>query len=87
MSDIHVRVEGRVGRITLTRPQALNALTTGMVAAIDAAVTAWRDDPAIACVLIDAEGDRAFSAGGDIQEVYTPRQGRRRGLRPRLLGG
>ena len=70
MSDIHVRVEGRVGRITLTRPQALNALTTGMVAAIDAAVTAWRDDPAIACVLIDAEGDRAFSAGGDIQEVY-----------------
>jgi len=69
--DIHVRVEGRVGRITLTRPQALNALTTGMVAAIDAAVTEWRDDPAIACVLIDATGDRAFSAGGDIQEVYA----------------
>lgn len=70
MSDIHVRVEGRVGRITLTRPQALNALTTGMVAAIDVAVTAWRDDPAIACALIDAEGERAFSAGGDIEEVY-----------------
>ena len=70
MSDIHVRVEGRVGRITLTRPQALNALTTGMVAAIDRAVTAWRDDLAIACVLIDASGDRAFSAGGDIHEVY-----------------
>ena len=71
MSDIHVRVEGRVGRITLTRPQALNALTTGMIAAIDAAVTAWRDDPAIACVLIDAAGDRAFSAGGDIAEVHA----------------
>ena len=69
-ADIHVRVEGRVGRITLTRPQALNALTTGMIAAIDAAVTAWRDDAAIACVLIDATGDRAFSAGGDINEVY-----------------
>jgi enoyl-CoA hydratase len=71
MSDIHVRVEGRVGRITLTRPRALNALTTGMVAAIDAAVSGWRDDPAVACVLIDAEGERAFSAGGDIEEVYS----------------
>ena len=36
-ADIHIRVEGHVGRITLTRPQALNALTTGMIAAIDAA--------------------------------------------------
>lgn len=68
--DIDIRVVGRAGRITLTRPQALNALTYQMCLEIDAALLAWRDDPAVALVVIDAEGDRAFCAGGDIQEMY-----------------
>ena len=46
-----------------------------MVQAIDAALAAWADDPAVALVLIDAEGPRAFCAGGDIADVY--RSGRR----------
>lgn len=71
MSDIAIRVEGRAGRITLTRPQALNALTYEMCMAIDAALIAWRDDPAVQMVLIDAEGPRAFSSGGDIAEMYA----------------
>jgi enoyl-CoA hydratase/carnithine racemase len=70
MSDIAVRVEGRAGRITLTRPEALNALSYEMARAIDEALAAWADDPAVALVLIDAEGERAFCAGGDIQELY-----------------
>ena len=32
MSDLAIRIEGRAGRITLTRPQALNALSYDMVA-------------------------------------------------------
>jgi enoyl-CoA hydratase/carnithine racemase len=71
MSDIAIRIEGRAGRITLTRPQALNALTYEMCMAIDAALTAWRDDPAVQVVLIDAEGPRAFCSGGDIAEMYA----------------
>lgn len=71
MADIDIRTEGRAGRITLTRPQALNALTYEMCLAIDAALVGWRDDPAVALVLIDAEGERAFSAGGDIAEMYA----------------
>ncbi|THH38346.1 enoyl-CoA hydratase/isomerase family protein [Aliishimia ponticola] len=70
MSDISIRVEGRAGRITLTRPQALNAMTYDMCTAIEAAVDAWRTDDAVALVLIDAEGERAFCAGGDIAELY-----------------
>jgi len=70
MTEISIRTEGRAGRITLTRPRALNALTHAMTLAIDAALGAWRDDPAVAFVLIDAEGDRAFCAGGDLQEIY-----------------
>ena len=75
MTDIAIRTEGRAGRITLARPQALNALTHAMVRAIDAALRDWADDPAVALVLIDAEGERAFCAGGDIADVY--RSGRR----------
>ncbi len=68
--DIHIRKEGRAGRITLTRPRALNALSYDMCTAIEGALDAWREDDAVALVLIDAEGDKAFCAGGDIQQLY-----------------
>lgn len=70
MTDIAIRVQGRAGRITLTRPQALNALTHAMCLDILAALDAWAQDPAVAVVVIDAEGERAFCAGGDIAAVY-----------------
>lgn len=70
MADIHIRTEGHAGRITLTRPKALNALSHDMALQVDAALVAWRDDPAVALVLFDAEGPRAFCSGGDIVAVY-----------------
>lgn len=69
-SDVHVRVEGGVGRITLTRPQALNAVNQPIVDAMTEALLGWQDDEAIRLVLIDAEGGKAFSAGGDLAFVY-----------------
>ena len=71
MSDLSIRIEGRAGRITLTRPKALNALSYEMCLAIEDALDAWTDDDSVALVIIDAEGDKAFCAGGDIQELYS----------------
>lgn len=71
MSEILIRREGRAGRITLNRPEALNALSYPMCLALDAALIGWRDDPDVALVLIDAAGDRAFCAGGDIAQLYA----------------
>jgi enoyl-CoA hydratase len=68
--DIRIRVEGHAGRITLARPGALNALTHDMIRAIDRALIDWAHDPSVRLVLIDAEGERAFCAGGDIAFVY-----------------
>jgi enoyl-CoA hydratase len=65
--DVIFRVEGRLGRITLARPQALNALTEPMCAAMLAGLRAWADDLAVASVVIEAEPGRAFCAGGDIR--------------------
>lgn len=71
MSDISIRIEDRAGRITLQRPKALNAMTYDMCMAIEAAFDEWRDDPAVALIVIDAQGDRAFCSGGDIAELYA----------------
>jgi enoyl-CoA hydratase len=70
MTDLLIRTEGCAGRITLNRPAALNAVTWEMCLAIERALDAWRDDPAVALVVIDAAGERAFSAGGDLTEMY-----------------
>jgi enoyl-CoA hydratase len=70
MSDLDIRRRGHAGRITLTRPKALNALTYGMCLDIEAALDAWAIDAAIQLIVVDAEGDRAFCAGGDIVEMY-----------------
>jgi enoyl-CoA hydratase len=68
--DIDIRIEGHAGRITLNRPKALNAVTYQMCLDIEAALDAWAEDDAVKLLLIDAEGERAFCAGGDIQEMY-----------------
>jgi enoyl-CoA hydratase len=68
--SIRIRKIGRIGQITLQRPEALNAVTYEMVLAIEEALDAWRDDDEVACVLIDAEGHKAFSAGGDLQFMH-----------------
>nr|WP_299739229.1 3-hydroxyisobutyrate dehydrogenase [uncultured Roseobacter sp.] len=76
MQDVLIRTIGRTGRITLNRPSALNAMTYDMCLAIEAAFEAWRDDPGVVQIVLDAAGDRAFCAGGDIAELYeTGRQG------------
>lgn len=68
--DIRIRITGKAGRITLNRPQALNAMTYDMCMAIEAALHDWRDNDAVALVVIDAAGDKAFCAGGDIAQLY-----------------
>jgi enoyl-CoA hydratase/carnithine racemase len=66
---VHARIDGRVGRIVLDRPRALNALDPGMIRACAAALDSWRDDPAVHAVVIEGAGGRAFCAGGDIRAI------------------
>ncbi|MGH7153535.1 MAG: enoyl-CoA hydratase/isomerase family protein, partial [Acetobacteraceae bacterium] len=61
--------DGRVGRLVLNRPAALNALDLGMIRACTHALDAWRDDPHIHAVVVEGAGERAFCAGGDIRAI------------------
>lgn len=71
MDDISIRKVGKTGRITLTRPKALNAMSYAMCIAIEDALDAWAIDDDVKMIVIDAEGQKAFCAGGDIAELYN----------------
>jgi enoyl-CoA hydratase len=68
--DVIVAAEGRLRRITLNRPKALNALTLDMAATMIAFLREWSADPAVGAVLIDGAGERGLCAGGDIRALY-----------------
>lgn len=68
--DVLIRKQGRAGRITLNRPTALNALTWAMALEIEKALDAWADDAEVKVVVVDAAGEKAFCAGGDIANLY-----------------
>ncbi|MGI9524165.1 MAG: enoyl-CoA hydratase/isomerase family protein [Hyphomicrobiaceae bacterium] len=72
-SDLIARRDGRAGRITLNRPQALNALTYNQILTIEKTLDTWANDGNIKLVLLDGAGDRAFCAGGDILAMYENR--------------
>ena len=68
--EVLVRELGALRRITLNRPQALNALTLGMSGTMTAFLRAWAKDPAAGAVLIDGAGERGLCAGGDLRALY-----------------
>lgn len=77
---VHTSIGNGTGFITLDRPKALNSLSLEMLRAITAALLAWRDDSAVAAVVIRSSSEKAFCAGGDIRFFHdagraTPQTG------------
>lgn len=68
---VRVAREGDIVRLTLDRPERLNAVSLRMRDALWGALTLLRDDPTVRCAILHGEGDRAFSAGADITEFGT----------------
>jgi enoyl-CoA hydratase len=61
-------IQGRVGLITLNRPQALNALNAQLIAELNLALDRLESDPGIGCMVITGS-PKAFAAGADIKEM------------------
>jgi enoyl-CoA hydratase len=72
--EVIVQRRGHALWITLNRPQALNALNHPMAVTIHRAIIDAIADPAVAHIVIDGAGDRAFCAGGDV--ALLGREGR-----------
>ena len=58
-----------VALVTLSRPEALNALDFALIAELTDALEALDLDPACRCIVLTGSGDRAFAAGADIREL------------------
>ncbi|KCZ99659.1 enoyl-CoA hydratase/isomerase [Hyphomonas polymorpha PS728] len=68
--------QGRTGRLTLNRPEALHALNSDMVPLITDALLAWEGDEDVDLVVVDhAEGTRGFCAGGDVRMLAESGKG------------
>ncbi|PRX31615.1 enoyl-CoA hydratase/carnithine racemase [Paraburkholderia sp. BL18I3N2] len=72
--EVATYVANRIGFIELDRPKALNALSTGMIRAMHAALDQWREDPDVLAVVVRSQHPRAFCAGGDIRFLYESAQ-------------
>ena len=68
MEPILVERRGRVGLVTLNRPDKLNALNSALVNQLEQALHELDGDDEVGAIVITGAGERAFSAGGDMAE-------------------
>jgi enoyl-CoA hydratase len=68
--NILVKQQGRVGIITLNRPEALNALNDALGNEVLAAAQEFDQNSGIGAIIITGSG-RAFAAGADIKEMAS----------------
>lgn len=69
---LSVRIDGGVLRLTMNRPAQRNALSEGLIAALQEAIDGAAADPAVRVVVVAATGP-AFSAGHDLKEITVHR--------------
>lgn len=69
-TNILVEQRGRVGLVTLNRPEALNALDKATMDQLVAVFTAMDADPGVGAVVITGS-TKAFAAGADIKEMAS----------------
>ena len=69
MTDILLRDDSdNIATLTLNRPAARNALSMGLMQALDDALAAIAGDPSVKAVIVAANGP-AFCAGHDLREI------------------
>ena len=62
---------GTLGLIALNNPRALNAMTLEMFQALEHKLMEWRQRDDIVCVVLHADSEKAFCAGGDVKALVT----------------
>jgi enoyl-CoA hydratase len=68
--NILTEIRGRVGIITLHRPQALNALNSALIGELNAVLNQYEADETIGAIVITGS-EKAFAAGADIKEMQS----------------
>ena len=59
-------IQGAIARITLNRPEKLNALDPEMLAVLEEAVSQAEQSREVRAIILEAAGEKAFCVGADI---------------------
>ncbi|MEU9040387.1 MULTISPECIES: enoyl-CoA hydratase/isomerase family protein [unclassified Kitasatospora] len=70
VAEVQTFLDGRVGRIVLNRPRALNSLTHDMITALRATLDEWAADDRVRTVVLTGAGERGLCAGADIRAMH-----------------
>jgi enoyl-CoA hydratase len=67
--NVRLETEGGIATVTIARPKVLNALNDATLRELASAFDACRDDADVRCVIVTGDGEKAFIAGADINEL------------------
>ncbi len=78
MATVLIERDGHVVRLTLNRPEKLNALNEEVLSSLADAMTAMSHDESVRAAILTGSGDKAFAAGADIAAMaeMTPTRAR-----------
>lgn len=81
-NDLLYEKDDHVGRITLNRPDVLNALSQGVMDALSETLDEVQRDTDVRCLVLTGAGDKAFSVGFDLDgnDVATRTDEVKRGI-------
>lgn len=65
--------DGAIATLQLSNPDKLNAIDSAMWTALREALDRVAADTSLRCLILRGAGDKAFAAGGDIEEFLTVR--------------
>lgn len=82
-STLLLDITDGLARLTVNRPDKLNALNGTVIGELGQAAAALESDPAVRAVILTGAGPKAFVAGADISELagQNPLEGKARALR------
>ncbi len=70
-NDISFELRGKIVSVVLNRPDALNALSHEMAKALEKRLLAYEKDSNVSAIIIEGSGERAFCAGGMLEDFMT----------------
>lgn len=68
-------VEDHLAKVTMNRPDKMNAMDPEMYQALSEAWIEIRDDPEVWAAIVTGAGEKAFSSGADLQQSSSPGAG------------
>ncbi len=67
--NVLLKVENRIGFVTLNRPEVYNALNAALLGELGEVLVGIRENPEIGVVILTGAGEKAFVSGADISEI------------------